>query len=57
MWPPVRIEPGTYDFKPHTLLSEETWVPGSILTEGNILLLEFFVSRSKDSDANIVNFV
>ena len=57
MWPPVRIEPGTYDFKPHTLLSEVTWVPGSILTEGNILLLEFFVSRSKDSDANIVNFV
>ena len=30
----------------------ETWASGSILTGGNILLL-FFFSRSKASDANI----
>ena len=35
------------------MLDLETWVSGSILTGGNILLLEFFFSRSKDSDANI----
>ena len=35
------------------MLDLESWSSGSILTGGNILLLEFSFSRSKDSDANI----
>ena len=35
------------------MLDLESWAIGSILTWGNILLLEFLFSRSKDSDANI----
>ena len=35
------------------MLDFESWTSGSILTGGNILLLEFLFSRSKASDANI----
>ena len=35
------------------MLDLEFWASGSILTVGNILLLEFSFSRSKDSGANI----
>ena len=35
----------------------ESKIQGSILTGGNILLLDFFVSYSKASDANFGNFV
>ena len=35
------------------MLDLESWASGSILTGGNILLLEFSFSRSKDSDTNI----
>ena len=34
------------------MLDLQSWASGSILTEGNILLLEFLFSRSKDSDDN-----
>ena len=32
-------------------------VPSSIHSIGNIFLFVFFSSRSKDNDANIINFV
>ena len=64
MLPPVRIESGTSDSKSNTLVSSErrvldlkSEVMGSILTGGKILLLEFLLSCSKASDANIANFV
>ena len=35
------------------MLDFESWASGSILTEGNILLLDFFLfSRSKDFEVN-----
>ena len=35
------------------MLGLETWASGSILTEGNILLLDFLFSRIETSDSNI----
>ena len=35
------------------MLDLKSWASGSILTGGNILLLEVLFSRSKDSDADI----
>ena len=35
------------------MLDLQSWASGSILTGGNILLLEFLFSRSKDSDDDI----
>ena len=35
------------------MLDLESWASGSILTGGNILLLDFLFSHSKASDANI----
>ena len=42
---PVRVE--------RSMLDLESWASGSILTGGNILLLDFLFSRIKASDANI----
>ena len=42
------------------MLDLETWASGSMPIWGNILLLDFLFSRSKESDANIgiiANFV
>ena len=35
------------------MIELESEVPGSVLNEGNILLLEFFFSHCKACDANI----
>ena len=46
-----------YDSSERRVLDLISEVPGSILTGGNILLLELLFSRSKAYDANIINFV